>query len=80
MLKIALVQNVPINDHRVVHIDGVARELVNRGYDVGVVVQGKGDMCTPKCDAVVFGLKFFDPVIRIRMGFTLTYCVWGFKA
>jgi glycosyltransferase involved in cell wall biosynthesis len=43
MLKIALVQNVPINDHRVVHTDGVARELVNRGYDVEVVIQGRGN-------------------------------------
>lgn len=37
--KIAIVQNVPINDHRMVHSDGIARELVKRGYAVEVIIQ-----------------------------------------
>lgn len=42
--NIAIVQNVPINDHRMVHTDGVARELVKRGYDVEVIIQeSKGE-------------------------------------
>ena len=37
--RVAFIQNVPINDHRMVHTDGVARELVKRGYDVDVIIQ-----------------------------------------
>jgi len=37
--KIAFVQNVPFNDHRMVHTDGIARELIKRGYNVDVVIQ-----------------------------------------
>ena len=37
--KVVLVQNVSINDHRMVHTDGIGRELVKRGYEVHVFVQ-----------------------------------------
>lgn len=43
--RVAIVQNVAINDHRMVHIDGIGRELVRRGYDVDVVVQEGGGRC-----------------------------------
>lgn len=42
--KIAFVQNVPFSDHRMVHTDGVARELVKRGYCVDVVIQKSDHM------------------------------------
>ena len=44
MLKIALVQNVPVNDHRMVHTDGVARELLKRGYDIDVIIQESSEI------------------------------------
>lgn len=37
--RVALVQNVSINDHRMIHTDGIGRELVKRGYEVHVFVQ-----------------------------------------
>jgi len=37
--RVAIVQNVTINDHRMIHIDGVSRELVKRGYEVEVFIQ-----------------------------------------
>jgi len=43
--KVAIVQNVSINDHRMVHTDGIGRELVKRGYDVEVVIQESGEKC-----------------------------------
>ena len=43
-MRIALVQNVSINDHRMVHTDGVARELVKRGYDVEVIIQKSSEI------------------------------------
>lgn len=42
-MKIALIQNVPINDHRMIHTDGVARELLKRGYKVDVIIQESND-------------------------------------
>lgn len=38
-MKISIIQNVSINDHRMVHIDGIARELIRRGHDVEVIIQ-----------------------------------------
>jgi len=38
-MRIAFVQNVPINDHRMIHTDGVARELLKRGHNVDVIIQ-----------------------------------------
>jgi len=38
-MRIAIVQNVTINDHRMVHSNGLARELVNLGNDVDVIIQ-----------------------------------------
>jgi len=38
-MRIAIVQNVTINDHRMVHSDGLARELINLGNDVDVIIQ-----------------------------------------
>jgi len=43
--KVAIVQNVSINDHRMVHTDGIGRELVDRGYDVEVIVQESRESC-----------------------------------
>src|SRR4030042_2841785 len=37
--KIAIIQNVNINDHRAVHVNGIASELVKRGYNVDVFLQ-----------------------------------------
>jgi|GEM_PF-1598586 glycosyltransferase involved in cell wall biosynthesis len=37
--KVAIIQNVAVNDHRMVYTDGIGRELVKRGYDVEVIVQ-----------------------------------------
>lgn len=42
-MKIAIVQNVPITDHRVVHTDGVARILVCKGHEVDVIIQKSND-------------------------------------
>lgn len=39
VVNIALIQNVTINDHRAIHIDSVARELVKRGHSIDVVLQ-----------------------------------------
>ena len=41
--KIAFIQNVRFNDHRMVHTDGIARELIKKGYDVDVIIQ-KSDL------------------------------------
>jgi glycosyltransferase involved in cell wall biosynthesis len=43
--KIAIVQNVPVNDHRMVHTDGIGRELIKRGYDVEVIIQEGSVKC-----------------------------------
>lgn len=43
--KVVIIQNVAVSDHRMVHTDGVGRELVGRGYDVEVVVQDSGGKC-----------------------------------
>ena len=43
--KVAFVQNVPFNDHRMVHTDGVARELIRRGYEVDVIIQRSSEPC-----------------------------------
>lgn len=48
--KVAIVQNVAVNDHRMVHTDGIGRELVSRGYDVEVIIQeskGKSQVEAP---------------------------------
>jgi len=42
ILNIAYIQNVPFNDHRMVHTDGIAREMIKRGHSVDVVIQ-RGD-------------------------------------
>ena len=39
--KIAFIQNVSFNDHRMVHTDGVAREMIKRGHQVDVIIQKK---------------------------------------
>lgn len=41
----AIVQNVTVDDHRMVHTDGIGRELVKRGYDVEVVLQENRGKC-----------------------------------
>lgn len=38
-LKIVFIQNISFNDHRMVHTDGVARELIKRGHQVDVIIQ-----------------------------------------
>lgn len=38
-MKISIIQNVSINDHRMVHTDGIARELIRRGHEVEVIIQ-----------------------------------------
>jgi len=38
-MRIAFSQNVPVNDHRMIHTDSVARDLLKRGHDVDVVIQ-----------------------------------------
>ena len=38
-MKVAIVQNVTINDHRMVHSDELVRELDNLGDDVDVIIQ-----------------------------------------
>ena len=38
-IKIAIIQNVKINDHRLVHTHGIANELVKRGYSIDVIIQ-----------------------------------------
>ena len=38
-MKVAIIQNVSLNDHRMVHTDGIGRELINRGYDVEIIIQ-----------------------------------------
>ena len=38
-MRVAFIQNVPIQDHRMVHTDGVARELVKMGHKVDVYIQ-----------------------------------------
>jgi 1,2-diacylglycerol 3-alpha-glucosyltransferase len=38
-LRVAFIQNVPIHDHRMVHTDGVACELVKMGHEVDVYIQ-----------------------------------------
>ncbi len=38
-MRVAFIQNVPIHDHRMVHTDGVARELVKMGHEVDVYLQ-----------------------------------------
>ena len=37
-MRVALVQNITVVDHRMVHIDNVARELTSRGHHVDVIV------------------------------------------
>jgi glycosyltransferase involved in cell wall biosynthesis len=37
-MRIALVQNITVFDHRMVHIDNVARELTARGHNVDVII------------------------------------------
>ena len=39
-MKIALIQNVPISDHRMVHTMGLAKELSSRGHEVEIIYQG----------------------------------------
>lgn len=41
-LKIAYIQNVPFNDHRMVHTDGIAREMIKKGHHVDVIIQRSG--------------------------------------
>jgi len=43
--KVAIVQNVAVNDHRMVHTDGIGRELIKRGYEVEVIVQENKGKC-----------------------------------
>ena len=53
--EVAIVQNVAVTDHRMVHTDGIARELMKRGYDVEVVVQadgGKSELRTPPYELI----------------------------
>jgi glycosyltransferase involved in cell wall biosynthesis len=38
-MKVAIIQNVTLNDHRSVHSHNIARELQNRGYTVDVILQ-----------------------------------------
>jgi len=38
-MKIAIIQNVPLNDHRMIHTDGIATELIRRGHEVDVIIQ-----------------------------------------
>ena len=38
-MRISIIQNVSINDHRMVHTDGIARELIRRGHEVEVIIQ-----------------------------------------
>ena len=42
-IRVAIVQNVPIIDHRMVHTDGLARGLINAGHDATVIVQKSSD-------------------------------------
>ncbi|MFX0205628.1 MAG: glycosyltransferase family 4 protein [Candidatus Hodarchaeota archaeon] len=37
-MRVALVQNITVYDHRMVHIDNVARELTSRGHHVDVII------------------------------------------
>ena len=39
MKKIAIIQNVTINDHRFIHTHGIALELLQRGYQIDVIAQ-----------------------------------------
>lgn len=64
-MRVAIVQNVRVDDHRMVHTDGVARELVRRGYDVEVVVQDGGEQ------------QFADPPYRVVGLSGGTYSVSG---
>lgn len=38
-IKVAIVQNIKINDHRMVHTNGIANQLANRDYEVDVIIQ-----------------------------------------
>jgi len=38
-MKIAIIQNVTINDHRAIYNDGIARRLVKKGHNVDLILQ-----------------------------------------
>ena len=39
-MRIAVIQNVPLSDHRMVHTKGLAKELSSRGHEVEIIYQG----------------------------------------
>ena len=45
-MRVALVQNVTEFDHRMVHIDNVARELTARGHHVDVIINNSSQRIT----------------------------------
>ena len=55
-MKIAIIQNVPINDHRMVHINGIARELSKRGYNVDIIIQESND--EPQFNEVPYNITY----------------------
>jgi glycosyltransferase involved in cell wall biosynthesis len=39
LVQVAIIQNIPITDHRMVHTDGISRQLIDQGYHVTAIIQ-----------------------------------------
>jgi len=65
-MKIAIIQNVPINDHRMVHIDGIAKELIRRGYRVDVIIHESNK--EPQFNALPYNVTYIPGDIYSILG------------
>jgi len=65
-MKIAIIQNVTINDHRSVYNDGIARYMVKKGHKVDLILQKSNEVS--QFESTSYNIK------EINGG---TYSIWG---
>ena len=65
-IRVAIVQNVPVTDHRMVHTDGLSRELINAGHEATVIIQKSSNRD-----------QFHDPPYETVQLNGSTYSVYG---
>lgn len=65
-MKIAIIQNVTINDHRSIYNDGIARGLIKKGHKIDLILQKSNEISQ-------FGSTNYN-IEEVSGG---TYSIWG---